>query len=106
MTIDEKILSSLRRALSKNADKVPEGIKDSEWRYGLNCAADTVEWVLKTGRFSGSLVYALNDCRMYDLLRRLTVSAITAENITQDFIYKVLRNYKPLLKHLFQRIGC
>lgn len=105
MTIDEKIIVSLNRAFSRNSNRVPDGVKDFEWRYALRCAADTVAWVLSTGRFSGSQVFALHNCRMYDLLRHLTITAMQTEEITQDHIYKILRNYKPFLKHWHQHIG-
>ena len=106
MTISDKIIVSLSRAFSRNSARIPDGMKDSEWRYSLRCAADTIEWVIHTGRFSGIEVRALHDCRMYDLLRHLALTAIQDDRICEDHICQLLRDYKPFLRHYHLRLSC
>ena len=106
MTIDDEIFFSLNRASHRNNVNVPANVDEKEWRYSIRCAANTVLWVINTGRFSGSEVFALRDCRLYDLLRNMAMTSLKKGNCTEDFFYELLRNYKPFLKHLRQRLAC
>lgn len=104
MTVADEIFFSLNRAHSRNNANVPADVDEKEWRYSIRCAANTILWVVNTARFSGSEMYALRDCRLYDLLRNMAMAAVKEENHTEDFLYKFLRNYKPFLKHLREHI--